>query len=104
MSSRLLRKRLSQLLEALGVVAAGARALAVKEEDAGEVPRDVTGESLLTELEDRVRVVAVHLNLRHQTAAVAVERQVLGELEALEERSNLRVGKLLATKLVGRKE
>ena len=59
--------------------------LLVEDEDAVEVPRDLAGEGLLGECEQRVLVLAVDRDLGHDLHAAARERHALGQLEALEE-------------------
>ena len=51
-----------------------------------------------------MRIVAIDRRLLHQAAPIAIEGQVLGELEALEERGDLLRWQLLAAKLVRREE
>jgi len=93
-----------ELFEGLGVVAAKARAVGAKMEDASEVPRDVARECLLAQLKERVRGLAVDAHLFHETAAVPIQRQVFGQLETLQKWCNLFRRKLLPTELVRREE
>ena len=70
----------------------------VEEEDAVEVPLDVTRELGLGKLPHHVGVGTIHLHLGHHVAARNVGRHAL----ALSEAAHLRLGQLLRAKLVGR--